>query len=104
MRFAAKSTDRVIGFLPWPCSARSRVCQAGSDFFRYFSQQGFEVLRPNPSEAIVPVAPVPDIIGDSATQVGSYTVLGLQPAMLGRALLRRMPVVPIALSMPHTRK
>jgi len=54
------------------------VRQAGSSFFQYFNQQGFQVLRPTASEAIVLVSPITSI-SDAESGICHYTVLGLQP-------------------------
>ena len=55
--------------------------QADSSFFHYFNQQGFQVLRPTASEAIVPVYPINSISAydDAESGICHYTVLGLQP-------------------------
>jgi hypothetical protein len=55
--------------------------QAGSSFFHYFNQQGFQVLRPTASEAIVPVYSINSISAydDAESGICHYTVLGLQP-------------------------
>ena len=52
--------------------------QAGSSFFQYFNQQGFQVLRPTALEAIVPVYPI-NSISDAESGICHYTVLGLEP-------------------------
>ena len=54
------------------------VRQATSSFFQFFNQQGFQVLRPTASEAIVPVSPITSI-SDAESGICHYTVLGLQP-------------------------
>ena len=54
------------------------VRQASSSFFQYFNQQGFQVIRPTASEAIVLVSPITSI-SDAESGICHYTVLGLQP-------------------------
>ena len=52
------------------------VRHASSSFFHYFNQQGFQVLRPTASEAIVPVYHITSI-RDAESGICQYTVLGL---------------------------
>ena len=54
----------------------------GSSFFQYFHHQGFQMLRPTVSEAIVPV-PSSNSISDADSDICHYTVLGLQPGATG---------------------
>ena len=58
-----------------------QTSQTESNFLQYFRQQGFDVIRPSPSEAIVPVhSPSPALEGsDSPGSVCNYTILGLEP-------------------------
>ncbi len=58
-----------------------QTSQTESNFLQYFRHQGFEVIRPSPSEAIVPVhSSSPALVGsDSPGRVCNYTVLGLEP-------------------------